>query len=134
MRMNAIPWLAILVATVASFFLGALWYSPVLFGRAWMREMGITEQQCGGKPPIKILVTTFVLTLLSTSVLSFCLAPKPGILYGTIAGLVVGMGWVATALGTNYLYEKKSLKFFAITGGYHVVRFLVAGAILGLMQ
>jgi Protein of unknown function (DUF1761) len=67
-------------------------------------------------------------------VLSFCLAPRPGILYGAIAGLVVGLGWVASAIGTNYLYENKSLKLFAITGGYHVVRFLVAGVILGLLQ
>ena len=132
--MNVIPWLAILVATLASFFLGALWYSPVLFGRTWAREVGMSEDACKGSPKFKVLGATFVLTLLSTSVLSFCLAPRPGILYGAIAGLVVGVGWVASAIGTNYLFENRSLKLFAITGGYHVVRFLVAGAILGVMQ
>ena len=132
--MNAIPWLAILVATIVSFFLGALWYSPFLFGRAWAREAGVSEDACKTGPKFKVLATTFVLTLLSTSVLSFCLAPRPGIAYGAIAGLVVGVGWVASAIGTNYLYENKSLKLFAITGGYHVVRFLVAGVVLGLMQ
>jgi hypothetical protein len=133
-RMNVIPWLAILVATVVCFFLGGRWVYPGVFGRAWAREAGVSEDSCKGGAKFKVLGATFVLTLLSTSVLSFCLAPHPGILYGAIAGLVVGLGWVASAIGTNYLYENKTLKLFAITSGYHVVRFLVAGVILGLMQ
>jgi len=133
--MFPIPWLAILVATVVSFFLGALWYSPALFGRVWMREAGLGDQQsCGGRPPLRLLGTTFLLTLISTSVLSFCLSPKPGLTYGAVGGLVIGLGWVTTAIGTNYLFEGKSFKLFAITCGFHVVRFLVAGIILGLMQ
>jgi hypothetical protein len=132
--MNAIPWLAILVATVVSFFLGGFWYAPFVFGRIWAREVGMSEDACKEGPKFKVMVATFVLTLLSTAVLSFCLAPRPGVVYGGIAGLVVGFGWVASAIGTNYLYEKKSLKLFLITGGYHVVRLLVAGVILGLLQ
>lgn len=131
--MAVIPWLAILVATVASFLLGFLWYS-VLFGRVWMREAGLDEQACRGRSQLLLFGTTFVLTLISTSILSFCLSPKPGPGYGAVTGLVVGLGWVATSLGTNYLFEGRSLKMFAINGGFHVVRFVVAGTILGLMQ
>jgi hypothetical protein len=132
--MFPIPWIAILAATIASFFLGALWYSPVLFGRVWMRETGVDEEACRHGSNFRVLGTTFVLTLISTSVLSFCLSPRPGVLYGAIAGLVIGIGWVATSIGTNFLFEGRSFKLFAITGGYHVVRFLVAGIILGLLQ
>ncbi len=57
--MYPIPWLAILVATVASFFLGALWYSKVLFGPAWMREVGLSGDSCQSGPKFGILATTF---------------------------------------------------------------------------
>jgi len=133
--MSVVPWLAILVATVVSFFLGALWYSPVLFGRVWMREAGLGDRpECGGRPPLRLLGMTFLLTLISTSVLSFCLAPKPGVFNGALAGVVIGLGWVTTSIGTNYLFEGKSFKLFAITCGFHVVRFVIAGVLLGLLQ
>ena len=132
--MAVIPWVPILVATLAAFFLGALWYSPVAFGRVWMRESGLGEEGCSGRPKALILGGAFVLTLISTSVLSFCLGPQPGVFYGVIAGLVVGLGWVATSIGTSYLFEKKSFKLFAITAGFYVVRFVLSGFILGLLQ
>ena len=31
---------AVLLAAVSSFLLGGLWYSPVMFGGAWVRENG----------------------------------------------------------------------------------------------
>ena len=131
---NVVPWLAILVATVASFITGAIWYS-LLFGRIWMREAGINpENTCQKRNPAIPMVATFLLNLLSISVLSFCLAPKPGVLAGVVAGLVVGLGFVAPSIATNYLFEGKSFTFFAINAGHHIVRFLVAGIVLGLMQ
>jgi len=132
--MVVVPWLAILVATVASFFLGAIWYSPALFGRVWMQEAGLDEQAHGARSKLRLYGVTFLLTLISTSVLSFCLSIKPGVFYGAIAGLVIGIGWVTTSIGTNFLFENKSFKHFLITCGYHIVRFLIAGTILGLLQ
>ena len=43
--MPEVNWIAIVVAAVASFLLGGLWYSPVLFGKAWQRETGLTDEQ-----------------------------------------------------------------------------------------
>jgi hypothetical protein len=132
--MTVIPWLAIFAATVASFAVGGLWYSPLLFGRVWMRAAGIDPEKRTARSPLFLYGTTFLLTLISTAVLSFCLAPKPGVLYGGIAGLVIGLGWVTTSIGTNLLFEGRSFAHFAITCGYHIVRFVIAGIILGWLQ
>jgi len=133
--MAVIPWVAILIATLAAFFLGALWYSKAAFGEIWMKEAGLSEMACKGKPKGLILGTTFVLTLISVGVFSFCLGqPGPGIEYGAIAGLVIGIGWVSTSFGISYLFEGKSLKFFAINAGYNIVKFLIVGIILGFLQ
>ena len=40
MHMHSLNWLAILVAAVVTMILGFLWYSPLLFAKAWTREMG----------------------------------------------------------------------------------------------
>lgn len=33
--LGQINWLAVIVATIVYFALGALWYSPVAFGKPW---------------------------------------------------------------------------------------------------
>jgi hypothetical protein len=40
MHMHSLNWLAILVAAISTMVVGFLWYSPLLFAKAWMREMG----------------------------------------------------------------------------------------------
>jgi hypothetical protein len=37
--------LPILVAALAAFLIGALWYSPVLFAKAWVRANGYTPEK-----------------------------------------------------------------------------------------
>jgi hypothetical protein len=45
MTMPAIDWMPTIVATVSAFILGGLWYSPLLFARAWQRETGLSDEQ-----------------------------------------------------------------------------------------
>jgi len=51
---------------------------------------------------------------------------------GALTGFSVGLFWVATAMGTTYLFERKSLKLFAINAGYHISTFTIMGLILGM--
>jgi hypothetical protein len=39
---------------------------------------------------------------------------------------------IAPAIGTNYLFERKTLRHFLINGGYHVARFGLMGLAFGL--
>jgi hypothetical protein len=48
------------------------------------------------------------------------------------AVLVAAIG--AFALGGMYLFERKSLKLFAINGGYHTLQFALYGLVLGLIH
>jgi hypothetical protein len=60
-NLNRLNLWAILAATVAAFVLGGLWYSPLLFGRAWVRANGFGEAP--GPAGGKIFGIGFVLTL-----------------------------------------------------------------------
>jgi hypothetical protein len=50
-----------------------------------------------------------------------------------VAGAAAGLCWVATALATNYLFERKPVVLIAINGGYHAVRFTLIGLTFGLL-
>jgi hypothetical protein len=36
--------LAVILAAIVAFVLGALWYSPILFGKIWQKEIGFTGE------------------------------------------------------------------------------------------
>ena len=133
--MLEISWLATLVATVLAFALGGLWYGP-LFGKAWMAEHGFTEEQLAKDfNPAKTYGLTAVLAALSAVVFGIFLAllgERPP-LFAAGFGFSAGLFWVAASIGTNYLFERSSLKLFLINGGYHVVRFTLMGAAFGLL-
>ena len=125
-------YLAILTATVSSFVLGGLWYSPVLFGRAWMQEMGFTEEKLKAQGGVgRIMGVSFVLELVMAFNLAAFIGPKAPWTFGMFAGAAAGFGWVALSFGVSYLFERKSLRLFGINGGYHGVALTIMGAILG---
>jgi hypothetical protein len=122
---------AVLVATLVSFGLGGLWYSPKLFGAAWMAETGITEKKAAEAN----MARTFGLALLANLVIAFNLAmflgPERTLGTGILYGFLAGFGWVSMSFAVNDLFEQRSLRLFAINAGFHCVSFTLMGAIIG---
>lgn len=128
-------YLAVLTATVSTFMLGGLWYSPALFGRTWMQEMGFTEEGLKKRGDVgRIMGLSFVLELIMAFNLAAFIGPKASLAFGLLAGAAAGFGWVGLSFGVTYLFERKSLRLFFINAGYHGVAFTVMGAILGVWR
>jgi hypothetical protein len=127
----SVNWLAVVAAAAATFLIGGLWYSPLLFSRAWMQDNGFTEESLKGGNPALIFGGSFVLSLVAATNLAFFLGPQATFVWGLTAGALVGLGWVATAYGTTYLFERKPLRLFLVNAGYNAVAFTVMGGILG---
>lgn len=123
--------LAVLVATLAGFALGGLWYSPILFARRWAQESGLSDEQLRGAN----MGRTFGLAALATLMMAFNLAafigPQGTLAFGAFAGLAAGLGWVAMSLAVIYLFEQRSLALWLINSGYQVVAYALMGAIIG---
>ena len=130
---ESINYVAVIVAAVSSFVLGGLWYAPFLFGKAWMKETGLTEEQLGARSLALVFGLSFVLSLVGSFVFAMFLGPNPGLGLGFGAGLSAGLFWVAGSFGINYLFEKKSLKLWLINGGYHTLQYTLIGTVLGLL-
>jgi hypothetical protein len=130
--MPDVNYLAVIAAAIATFALGGLWYSPALFGKAWQREAGVTEEKMKTANMALIFGLTFVLSLIAAWVFALFLGPRPPMALGLGAGFSAGLCWVAASLGINYLFERKSLKLWLINGGYHTLQFTIIGLTLAL--
>jgi hypothetical protein len=123
---------AVIAAAVSGFVLGGLWYSPVLFGKAWQREAGVSDEQMKNANMALVFGLTLVLCLLASFVFAMFLGPRPPLALGLGAGFSAGLCWVSASFGINYLFEHKSLKLFLINAGYHTLQFTLIGLILAL--
>jgi hypothetical protein len=130
--MPEVNYLAVVAAAVATFVLGGLWYSPALFGKAWQREAAVSEEQMKNANMALVFGLTFVLSLVAAWVFALFLGPRPSMALGLGAGFSAGLCWVASSLGINYLFERKSLKLWLINGGYHTLQFTIIGLVLAL--
>lgn len=136
MDFSNINFLAVLVATLSTFVVGALWYGP-LFGKAWMAaaEMDDEKIQQGNMKKIFSLAFIFELIMAFNLAMFFHGSPEGSEMInavnGTIYGFLTGFGWVFFALAVNSLYEQKSWKYILINGGYWTVTFTLMGFILG---
>jgi len=130
--MPQVNYLAVVTAGIAAFVLGGLWYSPALFGRAWQREVGLSDDALRQGNMARIFGTALVLSLVAAFVFAMFLGPRPSMPLGLGAGFAAGLCWVASSFGINYLFARRSFKLFAIDGGYHTLQFTLIGAILAL--
>ena len=136
--LSHVNWLAVLVAAIAYFVLGALWYSKALFGKKWAQ---LTKLDMNN-PDLKkgmggMMISTFVLILIVCFGLEILII-KFGFLqeisYGIKLGLLTGLAFATTALSISYVYERKPTNLYLINNGYHVVGHVIAAIILVLWR
>ncbi len=128
-----INYLAVIVAAVAYFVIGALWYSPALFGKTWMKGIGKTkEQMAGGSAVLNYLMGLITAFFASYGVARIMLwSGGSSIRDGIITGLLVGVCFALATMVMNDIFEKRPKSLTVINGLYHIVALVVAGIIVG---
>ena len=126
---------AVLVAALAQFALGGLWFSPMLFANAWMKENGFTEEMLKKGNPAVMFGLAVVLALVISYNLAFFLGyAQTDAKWGLTAGLLAGVGFVGAGFTIVALFERRSLKYILINGGYLVAAFALSGWIIGVWR
>lgn len=131
-----VSYVAVLVAAIAHMVVGFIWYGP-LFGKQWMKLTGLTDKDVA-KAKKEGMMKTFALSFVSGLVTAYVLAYT--IAYAQIQSAMLAMqvgfwlwlGFAAAVQLPNYLYERKSMKHYAITVGFELVYVLVMAAILAV--
>ena len=126
--METINIIAVLVAALATFLIGGLWYSPVFFLKAWQADMGITEDKPGH--PAKVFGLAYLFSVLGCAVLATFLPATPTLLEGAIIGFKIGAGFVFCSFGINYQFANRPMRALIIDGCYHITQFVTFGLIL----
>lgn len=137
--LGSLNWLAVIVAAIAYFALGALWYSPVLFAKPWQRSIGWDESR--GQPQASAM--TYVVPLVAYIVMAIAvglLAAATGtdeIGEGIVLGLVlaVGLSLAHTFVDASFSPEKpEPWTWFAINGTYHALGLVVMSVIIAIWR
>lgn len=132
MESITINWLAVIVAALSSFVLGGLWYSPLLFAKAWQRANGFTDEQVKSGNMAKIFGFSFLFSfIMSLNLAMFLSDPATDIAWGATAGFLAGFGWSFMSIATMALFERRSWAYIFINGGYSVFALVLMGVILG---
>jgi hypothetical protein len=123
---------AVIVASLATFFLGALWYSPVLFGKAWAKENKFTDEEIKSVSKARMLGWSLLFSVIMAYNLALFLNDtNTDLAWGATAGFLVGFGWVFMSIGIIGVFENRSWKYIWINGGYKITAFTIMGLIIG---
>ena len=131
--LGGINWLAVVLAMVGAMVTGFVWYSPPLFVKPWMRELGKSPEQMGN--PAKSMATAVILHLITATCMAF-LFRQLEVQSVPDAIATATLLWVGFSGATQFAtdrFQGATVKLSLIVGGHALVTFWVMGAILVLM-
>ena len=134
---SQINWLAVLVAAIAYFMLGALWYSKALFGSKWAAVVGLNMNDPDkSKGMAKMMIGTLVLILVTCIGLALFVNRLDLFVLssGLRLGAITGICFATTAVSISFIYESRPTALYFIDCGYHLAGHLIAAIILVLWQ
>ena len=138
--MGEINWLSLIIAAILPSVLGFLWYSPMLFGKAWMESTGMTEEKVRSANMPLIMGISLVLSFFLAF---FLLANVNGtgqegefdtFKHGALHGAVLGIMVIVPTFISNGLFEQKSWKNMLINVAYWTLTVTLMGGVLDAMN
>lgn len=136
--LSHINYLAVLASAIAMFFLGAIWFSA-LFSKAWVDELTLHNVTIGEPTQEKIL-TNMAISFLKCVIIAFAAACLVSLTHSTtfgsglLLGLIVAIGFSATAIADVFLWENRSIKLFLIDAGYQMLGVILVSIILSVWR
>ncbi|PIQ76684.1 hypothetical protein COU78_05325 [Candidatus Peregrinibacteria bacterium CG10_big_fil_rev_8_21_14_0_10_49_24] len=129
---------SIVFCAVASMVIGSIWYSPVLFGNAWIRMNGLTGMS--KQDMMKDARKAYAVSLASALVLAYVLSVFANLLgittvdEGIEMGVWLWAGLTASTMATNYAYTKRPVALLCIDAGYWGAVVLTMAGILAVWR
>jgi len=143
--MYDINYLAVLIAAIAFFVVGALWYNDALFGKVWRASMGKTDAEFEKDRANTNMAKSFGLMFFSSLLMAYVTAhlvdlmavvyPEAGkISLGLMTGFWIWLGYIASYVLTAIAFEDRPWKYYFINTGYWLIGALMMGVILNVWK
>lgn len=137
MAFAGMNYLAILVAGVAAWITGAIWYG--VLGKQWLAAIGRTQEDINMKRGTPAFYVPFVTAFIASLIIAWVLAGVIGhlgpgqvtIRNGIISAAFVWLGFVVTTIAVNNAFGGRKVMLTVIDSGHWLAALMVAGAVIG---
>jgi len=129
------PW-AVVAAVMVNMVIGALWYSPLLFGNRWLKAIGkrpedISQEDASKSMALSIVPATVSALLLALACGMLNIQTAAGAL---LTALMISVGFIGMNAFNLVLFEGRSMVVTVINTGYTWVSFSVGAIIIALWR
>lgn len=137
--LGELNWLAVVVAAIAYFAIGAIWYARPVFGTIWGDAGGFPLPERGEGPGAAIFVTPLIGSVLAAIALAMIAkaTDTDTFVEGIALGLIVAIGFAVSISLVTAQFESqkpKPLVWGAVNAGYHAVGTLIAAIVVASWQ
>ncbi len=137
--LSELNWPAVIVGAVVYFALGAVWFTPVLFGRPWQRAIGWDESRQAPQTSPALYALPAALYLVSAIATGMLARATGSDTFGEaiVLGLIVGIGYALMVNMTDAVFDPNKpqpMVWFAITGAYHLLGLLIVAVLVSLWR
>lgn len=150
----------LLISALITMPMGFIWYHPRVFGSAWMKASGVTDEMIKSSNLLRILILTYLFTVMIAFVLQFMVIHQFSLYsvvadsttpeakawlessmaqygdnfrtfrHGALHGFLCGLFFALPLVGVNALFERRSARYILIHGGYWILTLLLMGGII----
>lgn len=150
----------LLLSALITLPMGFIWYHPRVFGNAWMKVSGVTDEMIKSSNLLKILLISYLFSVMITFVLQFMVVHQYSLYslvadntspeatawlnaslaqfggsfrtfgHGALHGFMCGLFFALPLIGVNSLFERKSARYILIHAGYWIVTLMLMGGII----
>lgn len=128
--------IAVLVCTLFTFILGALWYSKLLFAKVFIKHINKTEEELKSKSSPIIFLYEFIAMFITTYVLASIILFIGAVDFwrGFQIGIIVWIGFVAMTQLSTVTFEQRSFTLYLIQIFFRLVAISISGGILAVWK
>ena len=139
MTFAGLNYLAIVIAAIAAWLAGAVWYMSL--GKVWTAAQGLTLEEVHARrakpgaylPFIYCFVAELVMAWVLAGLMAHLGSGQVTALNGVVSGAFCWLGFVITTIFVSNSFAKRDIRLVWIDGGHWLIVLALMGAIIGLM-
>ena len=135
LEFTTLNWVAVIAAAVAGGVVGAIWYSPQLFGKRWADSVGRPPMTMSAMMAPRVAIGAIAMPLVMAYVLTLLIGGvgANSLVNGAIVGFLAWLGFSAMTALNAFVYDGRNSTWLMISAGYSLVTLVVMGAVIGYL-
>ena len=131
MDLGNINFLGAIAGAVSAMVLGALWYSPWMFGGRWQELIGRSDEELGN-PVVAMLIAAVAFVVMGAG-MSWIIPDDISVPVGIMWGFIGFWGFALPAIVINSVFERRSWTLVAIYLGYLLIAMLAMAGFIAFL-